>query len=163
MRLTLLAVLFAAGLAFAAGRATEPPPARPNAVPPPEVLNPPPPYFRMAEEAVRRLKADGVAGLCEVVFAEGKSINPPGDRAMATANFGRLRDALLARYGKSTGEFEHLRTESVGTAVVKVTYLEKLERTPAVWRFVFYRVNGEWKWKDIGLSDSLEGEFRAVP
>ena len=117
---------------------------------------------RMVEEGIRQLKSDGVAGLCAVAFAEGKSIHNPSERATATGHFQRLRDAMTVRYGKSSGEFELIRTEVIGTSIVKFTYLEKLEKTPVVWKFVFYRVAGEWKWKDLGVNDNLEPEFRSA-
>jgi hypothetical protein len=131
-----------------------------SAVPPPVAIDPIVVPTRMAEEGIKRLKAAGVAGLCDVAFAEGKTVNNPADRAGAEIHFQRLRDAMTARYGKSTGELELIRKEMIGNSLVRFTYLEKLERGPVVWRFIFYRVDGGWKWKDLGTTDNLETEYR---
>jgi len=160
MRFALIAGLLATALALSAtGR--EPEPKGTRAVPPPPAdRSPGNNPGDLAEEGIKRLKADGVAGLCDVAFAPGKTVNKTDDRVLAEAHFKRLYDAILARYGKSMGEFEFLRKEVAGASVVKFTYLEKLEKSPVVWKLMFYRVSGEWKWKDIGLTDSLEPEFR---
>jgi hypothetical protein len=113
-----------------------------------------------ANEAIDRLKAEGIVGLCKVAFAEGKTVNNPADRAGAEVHFQRLRDAMLARHGKPTGEIEFIRKEMVGKTLMRFTYLEKLEKAPVLWQFVFYRVGGVWKWKDLGVSDNFEAEYR---
>jgi hypothetical protein len=156
MRIAMIA-LFVATLAVAAIARTEPP--RPATVPPPEV-DPTAVPMRLAEEGIKGLKTDGVAGLCALAFADGKSVNNPADRAPAEVHFARLREAMISRYGKSSGEFEFIRKEAVGQSLVKITYLEKLEKTAMVWKFAFYRVGGEWKWKDLGVTDSLDPEYR---
>jgi hypothetical protein len=115
----------------------------------------------MAHAGIDRLKTDGVAGLCELAFLPGKSVNNLADRQMATEHIQRLRDGITTRHGKSSGEFEFIRKEMIGASLVRFIYLEKLERSAVVWKLVFYRTAGVWKWKDLGVTDHLETEFRA--
>ena len=119
------------------------------------------PAAAMAQAGIDRLKADGVAGLCELAFVPGKSVNNPTERQMATDHIQRLRDGITTRHGKSSGEFEFIRKETIGASLVRFVYLEKLERSAVVWKLVFYRAGGVWKWKDLGVTDHLEPEFRA--
>ena len=155
MRILLVAVL-AVGLGAFVG--AEPP--RPSAVPPPEVFDSLAIPTRMVDDGIKQLKTNGVAGLCGLAFAEGSTVNNPMERASATGHFQRLRDAMIVRFGKSSGEFELIRREVIGSSIAKFTYLEKLEKTAVVWKFVFYRVGGDWKWKDLGVTDNLDPEFR---
>jgi len=115
----------------------------------------------MAHAGIDRLKTDGVAGLCELAFLPGKSVNNLADRQTAIEHIQRLRDGMTTRHGKSSGEFEFIRKETVGASLVRFVYLEKLERTAVVWKLAFYRSSGVWKWKDLGLTDHLDPEFRA--
>lgn len=117
---------------------------------------------QVAQAGADALKADGVAGLFDVVFADGKNVIP-AERGPAEKFFTKLRADAAAALGKSLGEIEPVRTETVGKSLVRFVYLDKYERGVAVWKFTLYRVGGEWKWRDVNVTGDLANGFPATP
>jgi hypothetical protein len=59
---------------------------------------------------------------------------------------------MVSRFGKSYG-YEVLRTDTVGESLVRVLALQKFEKHPTVWSFVFYRGQNGWLLDSIKYGD----------
>ena len=114
---------------------------------------------KLSESGVAALKAGGVPKLIEVLFAPGKSLLRAGDRNSAVEGFVKLREAASAPLGKSSGEFELIRTKTCGTSLIRFAYLEKCERGGIVWEFTLYRAEKEWQWLNLTLTSNLATSF----
>ncbi len=101
----------------------------------------------------------GVPKLIEAISAPGKSLLLAGDRTGAVEGFVKLRDAACVSLGKSTGEFELIRTETCGKSLIRSAYLEKCERGGIVWEFTLYRAEKEWQWLNLNLTSNLAPSF----
>lgn len=117
---------------------------------------------KLAQAGIDGLKAGGVPGLFDVSFAEGGNVLSV-ERGPLQERFVKLRQNVLAQIGKSAGEFELVRTEAVGTAVVRFVYVEKGELGAAVWKFTFYRPDRDWKWSNVNINTDLIGDFPVSP
>ncbi|MDY3560850.1 hypothetical protein R5W23_002099 [Gemmata sp. JC673] len=117
---------------------------------------------RSAGAALDALKAGGVSGLFDVVWADGKNVIS-AERGPVEKTFAKLRDDAAALLGKSQGDAEWVRTEAVGRRLVRFIYLDKYERGTAVWKFTLYRVGGEWKWCNVNFNGDPATSFSVVP
>jgi hypothetical protein len=118
---------------------------------------------KLAQEAIDRLKSDGIAGFMGVAFSGRKGFLRQVDRAKAEAAFVTLHDFIVANHGKPLGEVDLVRTENVGSSVVRLTYVEKLERGIIVWYLDFYRNESEWRWTGLNAkNDKLNADFQPV-
>ncbi len=114
---------------------------------------------KLCEGGVAALKEGGVAKLFEASFTPGKCLLPEGDRKGAVEGFAKLREAACAPLGKSTGEFELVRTESFGSSLIRFVYLEKCERGAATWEFTVYRAQKYWQWLSLNLNGDIANAF----
>lgn len=55
----------------------------------------------------------------------------------------RQTEAMIPLYGKSLG-FELITERAFGTSLIRLTYLQRLEKHPLVWRFWFYKPSDHW-------------------
>lgn len=121
---------------------------------------------RMVQEAMDRLKTEGLTGFLNVAFSGRKGAIPLSERANAEAFFTTVRNNVMAANGKPLGEIEFVRMDVVGRSGVRYVFVERMERTAMVWSLDFYRIEGnEWKWTGIRATNTnteLEPEFRAA-
>lgn len=75
-----------------------------------------------------------------------------------------IREEELRRrhlFGNTLG-WEFIGVQQVGESVVRLSYIEKLERAPMLWRFYFYKAEGAWSLQGVLLDDELSYIFREV-
>jgi hypothetical protein len=53
------------------------------------------------------------------------------------------RDQIAPRFGKSIG-YEFISSKKVGDSLIRLTYIEKTEKTAVPWFFYFYKTNAGW-------------------
>ncbi len=126
-----------------------------EATPTPEPTPVPGPFeVRSVDEMVadffEKIEADQVERAYEELTAGTVVATRPEEAA-------RLRDqtqAALDAYGPTRG-YELLKTERVGKALERRTYLLKAEVLPLRWKFYFYAGGGDWKLVDLRVDDDL--------
>jgi len=69
----------------------------------------------------------------------------------------RQTSTYLPMYGTLLG-VEPLRKETIGTAIMRIVYIMKLEKNAVVWEFFFYKPRDSWYLANINLND----EFRSM-
>ena len=118
---------------------------------------------KLARKGIGRLKAEGVKGVLEFAFDE-QTGSPPkeGVREKAEANFVKLRETVVGRYGKPIGEPQLVRTDVSGASLVRFVFLERLERAPLIWYLNFYRTAAGWRCLSLHITDIAEREFRPI-
>jgi len=76
----------------------------------------------------------------------------------ARANARSARMAIEARVGASVG-YEFIRSEKVGDALIKMTYIEKTERQAIPWQFIFYKTPAGWGISNLSNGDDVDTLF----
>lgn len=81
-------------------------------------------------------------------------------RAFETArtNARSARSAIEALVGNSVG-YEFIRSEKVGQSLMKLTYIEKTERQPIPWMFIFYHTPGGWALSSFSNGADVDALF----
>lgn len=119
---------------------------------------------KLVQVALKRLKAEGMAGVVDFVFDAKTGNPPPADkRAELEANFLRVRGVQVQALGKPAGDPELLRVDTSGRALVRYVYAEPMERGLVIWQFTFYRAEGgDWHCLTFQSGDGVEAEFRSL-
>lgn len=87
------------------------------------------------------------------------SVLPEETFRAAARNTSQKRDkAFRAHYGRTVG-YQFLSYEVAGS-LRRLVYLERTERVPLVWRFVFYRAPQGWVLLSYGWDDKLLSVFK---
>jgi hypothetical protein len=105
-----------------------------------------------AQQAADALKSNSLPKLLDVALAERNTLIK-AERTEVENAFTLTRDQAIAKEGQPLGEVELVRTEAIGSSMVRLVYLEKCERGAHVWKFTLYRAGREWKWTDLKLND----------
>ena len=71
----------------------------------------------------------------------------------------KAREQHAKSHGKTTGEYELVREQSAGPAVVRFVYVEKFERGGVAWYFLLYRGSEGWKIADVKWDPTLNVAF----
>lgn len=66
----------------------------------------------------------------------------------------RQTEAVLPVYGKVLG-FELYKEDKFGEYLVRLVYIQRLEKHPLVWKFWFYRPAGEWQVNAVVFNDQF--------
>ncbi len=61
----------------------------------------------------------------------------------------------LPLFGKRVG-LEKVREEKIGTSVVRLVYILKMEHAPVVWEFYFYKPKDTWFLSTINFNDKFQ-------
>lgn len=106
---------------------------------------------KLAEAAMQRLRNKDLHGMFVVlqeVAAPNQQLNTERiDEAVEQLN--KLRDAFAERFGRSTGEVEFLRRETLGSSFMRFVYLERFERHVFIWRLTFSKSANQWNLFDL--------------
>lgn len=78
------------------------------------------------------------------------------DRARVTARTSRMR--LEQTIGTSVG-YEFIRSETAGTSLLKLTYIEKAEKQAVPWEFIFYKTAAGWALSAFNNGDDVNTLF----
>lgn len=62
-------------------------------------------------------------------------------------------------FGKPLG-FEFIGERRLGESLVRLTYVERLERAPVLWHMYFYRAKDKWELQSISYDEELGVLFR---
>lgn len=68
-------------------------------------------------------------------------------------------DAMYRTYGPAK-EYELIREEKLGGALLALSYLMKHETSPVGWDFYFYKVSSQWNLIYLGFTDNVQNKFR---
>ena len=66
----------------------------------------------------------------------------------------RQTESSLPIYGNILG-VEKIREENVGTSILRLVYVLKLEKAPIVWEFYFYKPKADWFLGNIIFNDQF--------
>ena len=116
--------------------------------------------LQQAEQAIDRLRHDDVEGMMRLLKEQLVLPLPDFDRTREMCETHRRLHAQ--RHGKSLGEVELVRRESVGESFTRFTYLERCERHAIVWRLGYYRTPDGWKLNEFEWDDKPAALYRAV-
>ena len=70
------------------------------------------------------------------------------------------REQYTSRYGRSVG-YEFLGAKKLGQSLVRLTFIEKTEKTGLPWIFVFYETSEGWVLNSFFWSDQLPQLFNS--
>jgi hypothetical protein len=110
-----------------------------------------------AEAFLARLGKGDVAAAYDELFAGSPLV---AEKPQAVDAVKRQTEAGLPLYGKSIG-FELHNEKTFGDSIVRLTYIQRFEKHPLVWRFWFYRPAGNWYLDNVVFNDQygfLQGE-----
>ena len=113
--------------------------------------------FDVAERAMAKLKIDDPVGLNDVLTAEGL----PHNKA-ALDQLKGFREGIAQRIGKPLGQVELVSRERLGASFVRFAYLERYERSAAVWTITFYYANDHWLVTGLDWSLDTRPYFQKV-
>jgi hypothetical protein len=108
---------------------------------------------------MKHLMEGGVSSLINVVSEQ--TVLTEAQRPQSEEMFTRPRELIQNKFGKPTREYELIKQEVLGQSYVRLTFLEKYERSGVVWRFTFYKrwpgngVGTTSRWTRIWSSSSL--------
>lgn len=111
----------------------------------------------LAKIAAEAIKAGEISKLMDAVNTPGKTLITT-DRFATELSLTSHYQTAMVNAGKPLGEVEWVRTDAIGPSLIRLVYLQKCSEDALVWKFTFYRVNGEWKWLDMNL-DQRVNEF----
>ena len=66
----------------------------------------------------------------------------------------RQTEALLPVYGKALG-FDLYRQDKYGEHLVRLLYVQRLEKHPLVWKFWVYNPGGAWQVNAVTFNDQF--------
>jgi hypothetical protein len=109
---------------------------------------------RQRAEKFLQLLADKGSGPAFDLLFDGSAI--PAEKPQAVDGLKRQTDAALPLYGKIL-DFELVTEKPFGGSVVLLTYIQRLEKNPLVWRFFFYKPHNRWFLANVLINDQLQG------
>ena len=65
---------------------------------------------------------------------------------------------MIERYGKSL-DYELLQNDTVGGSLIRVVYLQRLEKHAVVWRFILYHGSNGWVINNFIFADDITAAF----
>jgi len=68
------------------------------------------------------------------------------------------REQFGARFGKSVG-YEFISEKKAGESVLRLTYIEKTEKTALPWMFIYYKTQSGWILNGIFWNDRILNVF----
>lgn len=114
----------------------------------------------LAAELVEKLKTADPEKFAAAVYANTYLL-PDAEVVVLKASLVKAREQHAKSHGKSTGEFELIRDQTAGPAVVRLVYLERFERGGVAWYFVLCRGSDGWKVADVKWDPTLAVAFTA--
>lgn len=109
---------------------------------------------QMAAEFFAALQRGQMDDAYATLTKGSKTIEKPEDLRILKA---KTKEAIDA-FGQIIG-YELIETKSIGTRLIRRTYLSLGNEYPLRWRFYFYEANGRWRLIDLRVDDRLTGMF----
>ena len=104
----------------------------------------------IAESFLNRIAKQDIAAAYDELFRGG----PMSGRADQIALLKKQTEALLPLYGQSLG-FELYRQDKYGEHLVRLLYVQRLQKHPVVWKFWVYNPGGTWQVNAITFNDQF--------
>jgi hypothetical protein len=114
---------------------------------------------KIADEIVDKLRTDDATAAIDVLKRELPM--SPAEKDQVDPFFTRLRESIVAKYGKPIGDVEYIGSETAGKSLLRFTYVEKFERQVYVWRFTFYKASKEWKLHSFSSNEHLDAIWKS--
>ena len=107
----------------------------------------------IAESFLARLGKGEVEPAYQQLFAGSPLAAQPTQLQMLKSQ----TESALSIFGKALG-FELYKQEKFGESLVRLTYVQRLERHPLVWKFWVYRPGSEWQVNAVVFNDQFNFE-----
>ena len=110
-----------------------------------------------AEAFLARLGKGEIAAAYDDLFAGSPLV---AEKAQAVDAVKRQTEAGLPLYGKPIG-FDLQNEKPFGDSIVRLTYIQRLEKHLVIWRFWFYRPGSAWYVDNVIFNDQygfLQGD-----
>ena len=104
----------------------------------------------MAETFLSRVGKGDVVGAYDDLLRG----SPMAGQSMQVDALKRQTQAFVPLYGKALG-FELYRQEKFGESLVRLIYIQRLDKHPLVWKFWFYHPADRWQLNFIVFNDQL--------
>ena len=104
----------------------------------------------LAEQVMSQVATGDLRGGLEI--AKPYTIVPAAEFESMVGQAELQMPLMLSRFGKSKG-YEVIRTDAVGESLIQVLALQRFEKHPTVWRFIFYRGDNGWLLDSFKFSD----------
>lgn len=85
--------------------------------------------------------------------------SPIGTTSQQVQNLMNQTKNAISLYG-SFGSYEFLSTESIGTSVIRITYITKNQGYPLRWAFTYYKPGQSWILIHVVFDDKIEPLFK---
>ena len=105
-----------------------------------------------AEAFLARVGKGEIAPAYDDLFAASPAVTA---KPQAVDALKRQTEAALPIYGKPIG-FELQNEKKFGESIVRLTYIQRLEQHPLVWRFWFYRPAEKWYLDGVVFNDQFD-------
>jgi hypothetical protein len=102
-----------------------------------------------AEKFLERLGKGEITGAYDEIFVGAPVVT---DKPQGLDVVKRQTEAALPLYGKALG-FELQNERVFGESLVRLTYIQRLEKHPLIWRFWFYRPVDKWYLDSVIFND----------
>ena len=79
----------------------------------------------------------------------------PAQKPQALEMIKRQTASALPLFGKIVG-VEKIRDERIGESIVRLVYVLKLDRSPTVWEFYFYKPKNSWFLVNVNFNDEFK-------
>ena len=66
---------------------------------------------------------------------------------------------IRQRFGLSVG-YEFLGEKTLGSSLIRITHLQKFERHPVTWVFIFYKGTNAWVLDSFNFQDKIQDAFQ---
>jgi hypothetical protein len=83
--------------------------------------------------------------------------SPLAPQSVQVDTLRRQTEAFLPIHGKVLG-FELYKQDKFGDSLLRVVYVQRLEKHPMIWKFWFYRPAGEWQVNGVTFNDQFNFE-----
>lgn len=107
---------------------------------------------KLAEQVMQKVSAGEIRAGRDLI--KPYTIVPESELETWATKVEQMQPMAQARYGQPLG-YELLRNDTIGTSLVRLVYLQRNEKHPLVWTFVFYRNDKGWTVNSFAFSDEL--------
>jgi len=111
---------------------------------------------QLATQVMKQVATGDLRGGLEI--AKPYTIVPSSEFESMVGQAELQMPVMLSRFGKSIG-YELIRTDTVGDSLIQIVALQKFEKHPTVWRFIFYRGQSGWLLDSFKFVDDPSSAF----
>lgn len=115
----------------------------------------------MADAAMEAIRKDDVPGFIDALA--GRAGWNEEQRLKNLQKISESRGVLRTTLGPGEDNVEFVKTQTIGSSLVRLIYLEHRAGGAVAWRFTLYRPRNEWRLIGMTWDSNIESLFRDAP